>query len=327
MMTKRKVPGRKHQVGEVIPIWQQRAAIAALAQVRIDKKWTLNGCVAALQQAEEETAILCKRSNDKRNAFVKLKPEFDADDNTIGRVLKNHIPSNQLTNAIYLWMATSYKSVYDPLEEQERARETEKDVSAIRLLLGHSNELNLAKAKDFAGTYRLFRPSHNDPNDVIMVTKFVIGKDALSAGESDFSCSYESEYVEDGKETATEAVGKIIPHGQRLLAVLTTLGKGNFFILFDRAYRETDASSFQSMGGIMMAAVTDGPASAWPVFAARVDDPRAEFEYSQYDASELTSLPRSVWNRLRRGAIYWADETFPGFGLRDAIAKAANHKG
>jgi hypothetical protein len=323
MTQERKVPGRKKRVGDIIPVWKQRAAIEALIRVRLDRKWTLNACVMALQEARYNVERLCNEDREKKDEFVKLHPEFDADDNTISRALKGHIPYNELVNAIYLWMATMHKSFYKPLEAEEYARENETGVSETRLLLGHDRTLNLNKAQDLAGTYKLYRPSHNDPKNTIIVSKLIIGHDAIAGENHDksyFNCSYESEYSQDDKVTTTLATGKIVPHGQRVLALLTTLRKGNFVILFDRIYGDTDSSLFQSLGGIMIAAIIDGPASAWPIYALRVDDPKAEFEFTDYHATDLKNLPRGVWDRLRRGAIYWADETFPGFGFFEATA-------
>ena len=64
-----------------------------------------------------------------------------------------------------------------------------------------------------------------------------------------------------------------------------------------------------------MIAAAANASSAWPIYAVRTN--AAAFEFKRYTADQLPTLGRGPWDRLRRGNIYWADETFPGFGLAD----------
>jgi hypothetical protein len=243
-------------------------------------------------------------------------PKFEADDNVISRCLsQGYIPYRQLVNALYLWMSIDFAEVYRPIEDEERMQTSEIAVSAIKELLAHGSDLNFDKARAFAGTYSLYRPSHVNPNGEIRVSRLVIGLEAQADGErSEFNCTYESRYNEDGRPRATFATGKIIPHYNRALAILTTRAKGSFVLMFDDITADHSERQYDSMGGIMIAAAANA-SSAWPIYAVRTD--AAAFEFKRYTADQLPDLGRGPWDRLRRGNIYWADETFPGFGLAD----------
>lgn len=302
--------GKPRLAGEELPIERQRAAVRALALVRKSEGWTIRNCQDELERAGR---VIAKSHSEDCARYC---PKFEADDNVISRCLsQGYIPYRQLVNAFYLWMSIDFAEVYRPIEDEERMQTSEIAVSAIKELLAHGSDLNFDKARAFAGTYSLYRPSHVNPNGEIGVSRLVIGLDAQSDGEgSEFNCTYESRYNEDGRPRATFATGKIIPHYNRALAILTTRAKGSFVLMFDDITADHSERQYDSMGGIMIAAAANA-SSAWPIYAVRTD--AAAFEFKRYTADQLPDLGRGPWDRLRRGNIYWADETFPGFGLAD----------
>ena len=300
--------GKPRLAGAELPIEKQRAAVRTLAVVRKQEGWTIRDCLDLLERAGRR---ITKSHPDQ---CASLCPKFEADDNVISRCLsQTYIPYRQLVNAIYLWMSIEFAEVYRPLEDEERMQTSEIAVSAIKELLAHGSDLNFDKARAFAGTYSLYRPSHMDPNREIRVSRLIIGLDAHTDGEpSEFNCSYDSDYVEDGRPRSALATGKIVPHYSRALAILTTRSKGSFILMFDDITADNYDRQIDNMGGIMIAAAAN-TSSAWPVYAVRTNPD--EFSFKSYTADELPTLGRGPWDRLRRGNIYWADETFPGFGL------------
>ncbi len=82
--------------------------------------------------------------------------------------------------------------------------------------------------------------------------------------------------------------------------------------MFDDVTSDLELHQVDNLGGIMIAAAGSS-SSAWPIYAVRTDDD--PFKFESFTADQLPSLGRGPWDRLRRGNIYWADETFPGFGL------------
>lgn len=305
--------GRPKLEGEELTIEQRRAAIRTFAYVRAQKGWTIQECIAQLSRA----GIELRKSHPKKCSDFAAK--FTADKTVIHRCLaESYIPYRQLVNGIHLWMSIKFKKEYHRIFREEYAQINEIAVHSIKDLLGHGSDLNFEKARAFAGTYSLFRPSHVYPNEQIQRVKFVIGLDANTPGsKSEFNCSYESRYEDHGRTRSTVATGKIIPHSDRLLAILTTSTKGSFILMFDDVAGDHSALQYDTMGGIMISAATSA-SSAWPIYAHRTD--AKTFEFKTHQAEELESLGRGPWDRLRRGNIYWADETFPGFGLADVRA-------
>lgn len=311
----RRPRGRPTHLGRELPLASRRAAIRTLATVHSGEGWSLRQCADAFGQAGREM------TKDKlfEELWGDLEPTFDADDNVLSRCIKQgHLPYNQLVNGLYLWMLTYYRDEFQRIEDEEKMRENEVAVSAISHLLANDAELNFKDARMFGGTYTLFRPSHVHPNNEIHRVKFIIGSEAHAPnGPSEFNCSYESRYEDHGRVRSTIATGKIIPHYNRLMAIMTTGSKGSFILMFDNIAGDHSGKQIDVMGGIMISAAT-GVSSAWPVYARRTDP--SAFEFKTHTAEELPSLGRGPWDRLRRGNIYWADETFPGFGLADVRA-------
>lgn len=305
--------GRPRLAGEELPIEHRRAAIRTLASIKSQKRWTIQECLAELSRA----GIDLRKTHSKQ--CENLAAQFTASKTVIHRcIAENYIPYRQLTNGIYLWMSVKFKKDFERTLREERMQENEKAVYSIKDLLAHGSDLNFEKARSLAGVYSLYRPSHVRPDDEILCARFIIGRNALKTGDkSEFNCSYESRYDDSGRERSTVATGKMIPHHDRLIAILTTSLKGSFILMFDDIAGDHAKSKVDTMGGIMIAAAT-GVSSAWPIYARRTD-PRA-FQFKTHTAEELPSLGRGPWDRLRRGNIYWADETFPGFGLADVRA-------
>lgn len=302
--------GRPILSGEIHPLFQQRAAIRALMEVRSEKKWTINDCVQALATAGDEI-----QAKDKQNC-ERYRPKFIADDNVMSRCLReSHIPYRQLINAIILWMQHSFRDLYQRMEDDERIRDSEIDVIAVQKLLAHRGGNDFELVAQLAGSYNLYRPCHLRPFDEITVATFTIGNTAIEGcSGSEFDCSLLSQYFEDGAVSWTRAVGKIVPHNSHLLAIMTTKSGGNFIFLFDELHASPDTQQIDGLGGIVLASATRR-SSAWPICAIR--SKKSERIPHSYPASEVRNLPYDVWERLRRGAIYWRDETFPGFGGGD----------
>jgi hypothetical protein len=302
--------GRPTLRGEIHPHFKQRAAIRALKDVRSKKKWTVADCVEALAAAESEIRVKHKE------ACESYHPNFSADDNVMSRCLRDgYIPYRQLINAIILWMQHEFRSEYQRMEDDERVRDAETDVIAVQKLLAHRGENDFELVAQLAGSYNLYRPCHLRPLDEITVATFTIGNSAIEGSlGSEFDCSLVSQYHEDGGISWTRAVGKIVPHNSHLLAIMTTKSGGNFIFLFDELHASPDTQQIDGLGGIVLASATRR-SSAWPICAIRRK--KTERMSHSYPASEVRNLPYDVWERLRRGAIYWRDETFPGFGGGD----------
>lgn len=305
--------GKKKESGESLEDYKKQATRNCL--VKVKEIFSLTYMDLQNQISEFETEILEIKSNDLRELYSSLKPRFQIDDNTLNRLIKNNIiPYRNAINAIYLWVKTKFSKIYDECEYEVRLTYTATTVGGIKELLGHGRDLNINKTRSFEGVYALYRPFHLSPKDHVTIALFEIGRNVIGNSNisSEFNCKYYSEYIEYGHNKKTFAEGKVIPHGDRLLAILSTEGKGSFTILFDEVNESHDSYERDNMGGILIAALNK-KSSAWPVFVQRFSS-KDDFKIGTINASELYGMNPEIFNRLRRGAIHWSDDLFTGFG-------------
>jgi len=301
----KKPAGRKPKSADVRPLdpVDAVAAIRTLALIRDREGWTYERTAQLLADEAEQEPI----SPEARE--LASEADFMPDDNTVYRALRSGRPPNDpAAKAIILWMSRAYADEFVTMRLEEHLRQRETLVSALKDALGHGAGLTLDAVRSFAGEYRLYQPFHLKPRTHIMVSRFSIGRD-----ENLFDCMMTSRFTNElGKEREGIVGGKIVPHGTRLLAIMTSAGtsRSNFIIHFDGVDHHLNQEAVDSLGGLMIAAAGTESASAWPVFAERLNEAE-EFEPHVIEASNYAELPLPLRDRFDRGAVYWHAKDYP----------------
>jgi len=238
------------------------------------------------------------------------EPNFSFDDNTIYRAIKSgKPPHDSISKAIWLWATDQEEPLYLALHMEEELATKEVLVSSLKEALGHGSDFDFQKVAAFAGIYRLYRPHHLDPKRFILVARLIIGN-----GDSHFDCSLDTWHDDAfGEPRRNYAEGKIVPHGPRMLAIISVPGPSfsNFILHFDEIdHRMEEESGVKGMGGIMLSAAGSGPASAWPIYARRVKDGEA-FDPATQHTARYADVPGLVQERMDRGAVYWHPRDYP----------------
>lgn len=185
-------------------------------------------------------------------------------------------------------------------------------IAAFRALHGLTPEIAHEDITPFAGTYEFYKPAHDNPDRRINVGRLIIGEKARVEGvRSAFSCSYESR--RDGNRNGLHAHGVFIPLYDTANILLQTRSGGRIQIALDHLDPSGSDNRYDDLGGVFVSHLSKWQPMTSPVHARRIDP--SEFRYRSIPATRFEELPRAVRKRLARGNIYWADETFPGFGM------------
>ena len=298
--------GRKAETPGIEPLdpLSSIAALRTLAAVRERERWSY-------RKAAEEVSNFGRSDKGRDRArATKFEPDFEFDDNTLYRAIRNNRPPyDAASKAIWLWADANEQSLYLEIYMEEQLAAEEGLVSSLKEALGHGPDFDFEKVAAFSGTYRLYRPHHLKPKQAVIVSKLTIGD-----GDSLFDCTLESRFEDEfGDERRDFAEGKIVPHGPRMMAILTSpsTARANFFLYFDDVdHVHEETSAVRKMGGILLSAAGSNAASAWPIYARRVAN-GGTCEPATLTLQQLANLPKVVQDRLDRGAVYWRSLDFP----------------
>ena len=280
------------------------AALRTLAAVREQKGWSYATAARKITEYGTTDAAIAYAQK------AKVEPDYAFDDNTIYRAIREGKPPyDAASKAIWLWATSQHEALYLDLHMQADLVANEGLVSALKEALGHGSDFDFAKIAAFSGIYKLYRPHHQKPKDAILISRLIIGE-----REARFDCRLETCFEDEfGEESRNIAEGKIVPHGPRLMALISSPppSRSNFILHFDEIdHRLESESGVRGMGGIMLSAAGSVSASAWPIYARRVKESES-FEPHVIPASGYAELPVPVRERLDRGAVYWHPRDFP----------------
>jgi hypothetical protein len=246
--------------------------------------------------------------------------EFDPDLKTIKKLIESKEPINDWHMwGFFLWLRNDYGK--DLLDKQigEQLKRKEQGIVSLRGLLGIWSQVNSGDMKSIQGDYKLYRPSHVAPMAKIIVSKLTVGKE-----DDYFHCALSSKFNDTyGTERTDFFRGHIVPHGQKLMAIMFDSVtnyeepgvrfsersiKGNLVLHFDDVDYTANDEAVRGLNGIVLMSVGAGPASAWPIIARRAEE---GFEPCELDASDFASLPEPIQDSLGRGAVHWNPRFFP----------------
>ena len=231
----------------------------------------------------------------------------DADFKTIKSSIKdNKLPNSWLIWAFFLFLKEDYGNELRSQQIGEQLERKENLVKSLKELLGYSTTLDADVIQCLRGCYELYRPFHLDPMKKIMISRLEIGHDG------DFSCRLTDSYqTRAGKSQDDTFEGKIVPHGGKMMAIVTSTValKASFVLHFDNIDANLNRGIVQEMSGIVLTSVGQSPASAWPIYASRKD--QSDFEPRIIEGSEYHSLPEPLQESMDRGAVHWHYKNFP----------------
>lgn len=242
--------------------------------------------------------------------------EFDPSLKTIKKLIDTGEPINDWHMwAFFLWLQKDYGKELLKKQIGVQLKRKEQNIISLRDVFGFRGAVNPDEMQSLQGTYKLFRPSHVSPTKSILLSQLVIGKE-----ENHFHCSLSSRFTDSfGAERTDFFRGSIVPYGQKLIAIMhdsvtnyeepgeryagRTI-KGNLILNFDDVDYSANDEVVQGLNGIVLMAVGNGPASAWPINARRVPDGES-FEPSEMSTLDFATLPEPIQDSLNRGAVHW----------------------
>lgn len=287
--------GRKKRHGSPLTAVEATAAMRTLAAVRKTEKWN----EAETRRRAFNAVDLPKIQNLPRSEVDKA--EFDFDIGTFKKVINVDLSLNDHHKwGIFLWMREYYGNDLKKRILEETLKQKEKLLHSFNKLLGF-DELNTEIASAIKGHYDLYRPLYSSP-DKILVQRFVV-----STKESIFDCSLSGTYETSPGRTITDRfVGKIVPQGERVAAVLRIPNnfKGMMILHFDDLDIASGGDEVQTMGGLMMTAIGNGRSSAWPIYARRVHEEEV-ITHAIITQADFHLIPDDAVEAMQRGAVHW----------------------
>jgi hypothetical protein len=277
------------------------AALHLMVRIVEQKQWT----VTQVQNMLPE--FLAKEEFSNISQDQAMYASGDADFKTIKSAIKgNKLPNDWLVWAFFLFLKENYGNELRDQQIGEQLERKENLVKSLKELLGYDSVLDADVIKCLRGCYELYRPFHLDPMKKIMISRLEIGDDG------DFSCKLTDAYLtRAGKPQSDIFVGKIVPHGAKMMAIVTSTValKASFVLHFDNIDANLERGIVQEMSGIVLTSVGQSPASAWPIYASRTD--KNAFEPRVIDGHEYHSLPEPLQESMDRGAVHWHYKHFP----------------
>ncbi len=226
--------------------------------------------------------------------------DFVMDDKTAAKALDGGPVDAHFEWAIYLWARAKYsKDLADRCTEEEM-RQQEPLIAAFTDFWGVKS-LSADLVRSAAGEYEMYRPFYKDPHSKILVSRFSVG------GASMFRCEMRADASDIGKDVPRDRFhGKLIPHGERLMAVLRSPMRisSSIIIHFDQIVCEHSDELITAMDGVMLTAIGYGPSSAWPACWRRVES--AEHAHPRLiEKADWGNLDESILDALGRGTVHW----------------------
>lgn len=299
-MTERR--GRKRKHPNPLSDIDAMAAMRVLNEVRVRENWSEAEAKRRFEDVVNQDRIVALGDDELENA------EFDIDPATFKKIVNNDIRINDSHKwGIFLWMREYFSNELEAKKLEELLRQKEKLLHAFNQLLGF-DELNHQIAQALVGSYDLYRPLYSNPYEEILIQRLVIGSE-----KSVFDCKLFGEHkTKTGAIEQDQFEGKIVPQGDRVAAVLRVPRnfKGSMIAHFDDLDTIRGGGEVRSMSGLVLTAIGNRRASAWPIFASRVE-PNSPLEKSVIGRSAAHELPRQVIEALDRGAVHWSSTYYP----------------
>lgn len=238
-------------------------------------------------------------------------PHFFPDETTVRRGLKKNRVSDPIALGLNLWLKTAFSHLYQRHLHDELIRSEEVFVRTTRVVLGGDGALKLGRIRQLEGQYRLIRPHHLDPGRSAIMELFTIG-----GTTSPYECSLVSKFDNEyGRPSGTTVTGRIVPHSNRLIALMGNATKAQIVIHFDSLEVDDHTNTTSALRGIMIASVGNLPSSAYPLQCVRVE-PGEPFKPHVLSADEVGRLPKSAREALTRGSVAWRREDYRAFGRK-----------
>lgn len=218
---------------------------------------------------------------------------------------------DNIVRAINIWLRTSFPKDFNEEKIRYLVKSNFSDISALNEFFLGEAELSFDTILALNGKYRLYRPSHVNPDTEISIVEINLGVSSTDENKNYCSCDYISNYFdEDGETRTTFAKGHFVTNAHNGVAFFKTEIKKPLILMIDFIQKPTSATpQINSFAGIILAGVTT-EASAWPFYAERVDDPNFKSETVPYDQLKLK---KAVIKRLSRGSIRWNESIFIGW--------------
>jgi len=146
-----------------------------------------------------------------------------------------------------------------------------------------------------------------DPHRKIFLQRLTVGD-----GTNVFDCKITGHYETAPGDVIDDLfVGKIVPQGERVAAVLRfpSEAKGSMLVHIDELNLVAGGTRVQTMSGLMITAIGAARSSAWPIFATRVD-PASKIEQAVLSREDAKKLPPEVLEAMDRGAVHWKAEHY-----------------
>ncbi|WP_109260662.1 hypothetical protein [Hyphobacterium indicum] len=151
----------------------------------------------------------------------------------------------------------------------------------------------------YRGTYRLLRPSPFNADEKFCECVLTIGSES-----SPFDCRLVTRFTDaHGRERTSIADGKIIPDTDHATAIFGFQQAGMGVIQFDTVELDHgEQRKVLDLKGLMLVDLKgSGPASAWPVYAERVEN--QEVQAREIEVADISDLPQHVTTHLFKPAL------------------------
>jgi hypothetical protein len=264
---------------------------------------------------DELNNYFCEYYSPESAIFHLQESDFQPDKATISKIINGKVGHNSnVMKAIYLWLFHKNKYIIDKKQYGEELKREEREMMAVKSILGHNEPLDRDDIKRWSGDYVLYRPFHLDPLNRVQACQFTIGQKT-----SDFACRLTSEFSDErGRTRYNVAKGKFVPCGYDKGYALLLLNKGysdgmphsrpaaGHYALHINQRGEDLGGPYGpvlDMSGVMVAAIGNIP-SAWPFFVRRLEADEI-FTPHVLSADEYLKLDEKIQAQLDLGAVHW----------------------
>jgi hypothetical protein len=305
-----KQSGRRPAKGKSMTREQAAAVIGTLRDLQEnDPDLTLEGILNALSDYYSE------HYKPESTIFHLEEDDFHPNNATISKIVNGKVGHNStVMKAIYLWLFHKYPYIIDKKQYGEELKREEREMLAVKSIIGYNEPLDRADIKRWSGDYVLYRPFHLDPLNRVQACLLTIG-----AKTNDFACRIESKFSDKpGRNRNNIAKGKFVPCGYDKAYALLLLNKGysegiphstpaagHYALHINQRAEVLDApyGPVLDMSGIMVAAIGNVP-SAWPFFVRRLESVES-FTPHVLSAEEYMDLDEEIQAQLDLGAVHW----------------------
>jgi hypothetical protein len=286
---------------------EEAKAITLTALRSIAKQYRLNAtdCHLKMRDAGETLATV------KPELLKTIGAQFAVSSKSLGKFLEGSAPEREaIYNAIHLWLNFEFKREFQSAMIQHLTQSTTHSIFALLELFGESREINIETIERMRGCYKLYRPSHLNPDNDVSVAKITLGTIIDRDDSNMCSGSYSSNYIEHGRPASTYAEGHFVTDGKSGAALFKTATKKPLLLMIDEIIDSTSSPKVAGFGGIILAGVTS-EISAWPFWAEHEDDSNFEPHTEPFEKAGIQNS--FALSRLERGSIRWEPKNYLGW--------------